>query len=228
MKYEWSGKRGMKYFAKKVGLENSAVQGPEIFKRAGVGIHMVLPLEKVKSNSVVLSITHSQILQKSIKTVNCDFSALSTYIEDKIYPILKKDESMALLTIVSNNTFVKSWKKLCDLKYRTGLINTNEREILKVKLLLKAKLTYISNRYSSKETYILYQTKYKTELVALSNKERLVELIGLEVYERCFDPLIKLGDSIGESKAPIADILKNKIDKDGIGSVMEILKKIDL
>jgi len=193
--------------------------------------HSYIETYSTDERSCGLAITHSKTLKDGIKTVSCDFSSISNpnpLSNAADSPYSSNDESMAILTIVSNDTFLKSWRKLGDLRYRTGLINSVDRDKLQSKIMLRQKLTYISNRYSSEDTHILYQTKSKTELVSLNNRDRLIELVGIDTYNKCFEPLVTLVDDFGETRAPIADILKNKIDKEGISGVVEILKKLSI
>lgn len=216
----------MKTISKKIGLEKQNIKNLSLFTRAKIGTHLGMLLDEGKDNSVIIGITHSDILPEGIKTVGCEFSSLAQinpYHSDTI----KKNESRAVLTIVNNKTLqFKNQKILSKLIYQTGLINHHEQEKLKTKILLKNKITYLSNTYRSEDTHILYQTKTKTEAVSLNNRDRLIELIGVDMYDRQFAPLVNLYSEIGEQKIPIADILKDKIGKEGIEGVMKILDKI--
>lgn len=220
-------KRGMKMLNKYLFnpvLKNDA---PMIFYRTSVGNHLSLPLHQGKSNSVVVAITHSKLVGNAVKTIQCDFSAISkeftTNISNKLF--LKEVESRSLLMIVSNNTLnVQNTKQLNKLIYKTGLHHSNEQQRLVNKILTEKKLTYISNFYNQKDTHILYQTKYKNELISIDDSKRLIQLVGHEVYDEFFFPLIDLSSITNDNPGTIANILMNKADKEGLVGVLNIIK----
>jgi hypothetical protein len=218
----------MKHISKKLGLEKVKIKGLSLYTRAKVGTHIGMVLDEGKDNSIILGITHANSLSDDIKTISCDFSSLAE--PNLNNEVLKyKNDSRAILTIVDKKTMLyKDQKVLGRLAYKTGLIHSIEQERLREKILLQNKITYLSNVYNSKDTYILYQTKTKTEAISLNNNKRLIELVGIEVYEKHFRPLHELGESLGEKRLSIAEILQEKISKEGIEGLIKIIEKITL
>lgn len=214
----------MKNIAKKIGLEKTNVKTACLFKRAKVGPHLGLILDRGKANTILIGITHAKALNTNINTIDCEFSS----IIDKVSPHhndIKYAESRALLTIVNNETLTyKNPILLSNLKYSTGLTHYPEQEKLKSTILFRSKIIFLSDKYNSKDPSILYQTRTKTEIVSLKNEERIIELVGLKSYDEYFKPLIDL--DLGENRSSIADILLKKIDNDGVEGLMKILKDI--
>ena len=222
-------KRGMKTISKKIGFETQNIKNLCLYTRSGVGTHIGMVLEHGKENSVIIGVTHARTLSNNIHTIDCDFSSLSinNSLVDNFNKTFKKSESRAILTIVNNKTMeYKNQKILNYLQYKTGLINFKEQEYLKEKILLTNKITYLSNTYNSKDTHILYQTKTKTEAISITDNKRIINLIGYEIYEKHFKSLSDLPDILGEQRLSISDILKKKIDTEGIGAIVTLINKI--
>ena len=84
----------------------------------------------------------------------------------------------------------------------------------------------ISNKYQENDSCILYQTIKKTELVSYNNSSRLIELLGKETYVNHLKELTSMITKIEFEKRTIVDILKNKIENEGIGGLIRIINKI--
>jgi hypothetical protein len=154
------------------------------------------------------------------ETYGCDFKEICEVTENmpEIEENFVKEESRAILTIVDNKTIeYKNQKILSVLRYKTGLMHEKEREELKEKVLLKGKQTYLENTLKSQETHILYQTKKKIEGIPLSDKKRLVELVGHESYDEYFGGLEGIS---------YADVLRSKMNCEGIEGLKNFLDKI--
>lgn len=218
----------MKTISKKIGFEISPIKKLCLYSRAGVGSHLGMILEEGKQNSVIIGITHSKFLPIDLKTHPCNFSALTTYDKgEKLDQLIRKKESNAILTIIDNKTMnYKNHKILHNLIHRTGLINKYEQENLKKQILTKNKISHLANEYNSEKTHILYQTKTKTEAIDINDKKRIIELVGLEIYDKNFKPLIELPMELGSQKLPIANILNEKSEKSGIEAICKILDNI--
>lgn len=223
-------KKNMKTLSKKIGLENQYVKNTFIYTRAKVGTHLGLLLEEGKENSIIIGITHAKSIGNNIQTVGCEFDSLCTSSGISIdnSKVLKTaKESRAILTIVDNKTMqYKNQKILNHLKYSTGLSNKFEQEKLKEKILLENKITFLSNEYNSEKTYILYQTKTKTEAIDIKNEVKIRNLIGDKMYSNHIAPMLDLVEKLGEEKLGIAHILKNEINNQGISGLFKIIQKI--
>jgi len=218
----------MKHVVKKIGIEKASIKEACLFTRAKVGPHLGLVLDSGKANSILIGITHADALNKEINTIDCEFSSLINKPEVFNNIMLKKvKESRAVLTIVNNETLnYKNPKLLEKLKYSTGLSHYPEQNYLKSKILFRNKIQYLSDEYNSKDPCILYQTKNKTEIVSIKNEERLIELVGINSYNNYFKPILDLSLILTEKKLPLADILIDKMNSDGIEGLMKILNKL--
>lgn len=225
-------KRGMKNIVKKVGIEKASVKDLALFTRDKVGTHLGMILDKGKQNSIIVAITHSKSIGSEIKTFDCEFSSIehqkpTPEIMNNLENVIKRVESRAFLTIVHNDTLkYKNQKILTKLVHKTGTLHDYEKELLKRKILFKNKIVYLSNEYNSEETHILYQTKTKTEAISIKNDTRIIELIGKEAYNENFKSLIDLPEEIGSNRMPISEILREKIEDEGIEGLMRIINKL--
>lgn len=220
--------RGMKTLSKYLFNHNIKHDSPLIFHRSGAGRHLGLPLHHGKSNSVIVAITHSDVIHKNIKTIPCDFSSVSQQFPSVSKELLKKAESRSILTIVDNDTFVhKTSKQLNTLIYKTGLGHTKEQKQLINKVLTEKKLTYIANTYSNTDTHILYQTKNKNELISINNSKRLIQLVGYNVYYEFFQPLTDMSSVTDTNSGVIANILIEKVNKEGLDGVLQIINNFN-
>lgn len=216
----------MKNFARKIGSETCKIENIALFTRNDVGTHLGMILDKGKLNSIIIGITHSKTLPHNFKTVSCEFNSLVEKKDMEYVDKIRKSESKAILTIVDNRTMsYKNHRILQNLKYKTGLLNQREQENLKEGVLLKNKLTHLSNEYNNLDSHILYQTKSKTEAISINNEGRLIELIGKNAYDIHIKSLLELSSTIGDKRLSIVDILKDRVDRDGVGKVLEILNK---
>lgn len=215
----------MRNIVKKTGLEKISIKENCLFTRKKIGPHAGLVLHKGKANSIIIGLTHAEKIDNKINTIDCDFIELSSKLINKEENIEKTNlkQTRAILTIVCNNTLkYKNNNVLDKIISSAGLENYSSQEKLKTKILFHNKIIMLSDKYNSKDASILYQTKTKTEVVSIKNKERIVELIGMQTYEEYFQPLIDL--DLGQQRSSIPDIIAEKIEKDGLEGLFKILK----
>jgi hypothetical protein len=217
----------MSRIIKKIESEKIATKGLALYTRNNVGTHIGIKLGEGKQNSIIIGITHSDSLPLNFKTMNCEFTSLQLQ-NNNFNTNLKliNKESKAIFSIVDNKTLqLKNQKWLYKLQYTTGLTHKNEQEMLKEKILLYNKITYLSNSYNEKDYHILYQTKTKTEAISINNKERLVGLVGLQLYNEHIDPLVTLAKNLSFNDLNIANIMKNLAERNGVNNLISIINK---